>query len=358
MAILGQVPLRRHLFGRQASFASPVPAVRAYPLSGVPVPNLNLIRPDADQGALYPVVKRYKGPPDLNFTLNHNALCYNDLPLIFAAFFGGAVTPIGAGTAKTWDWSPDPFVADDIDPFSYEFGDDADGTGGNPNDWMQYVQGVLTGFTIDSPETGAGVLTANLPFKFGDIFYAGSTDISPATSIPSITDRPDKSPTPLYLKDAKVFMDSDASDIGGTQLSNAVHTFTLTASQELDEKRYVNGSQTFELDAYGRGPVTIEMALVYAKTADTVGVGSESDAWSANDPVDRFISVVFESVSEAESGIPYSWTFSLPAWYFQREETNIGNNTTVTLTAEAHVDDILASAFNTQVVNTLASADL
>lgn len=358
MPVLGLVRLRRHLFARQSGFGSPAPAVRAYPLSSVPVPNLNWTVQEADTGALYPVVPRYKGAPDLNFTLNHNALCYNDLPLMFSAFFGGGITPTGAGTAKTWDWTPDAFGGDDFDPYSYEFGDDADGTSGKPNDWQQYLDGMLTSLTIDSPETGGGVMTAALGFKFGDLKYAGSTDIAPASTIPSITDRPDTHPTPVYLKDTSVFMDSDASGIGSTQLSSAVHKFNLALTQEVDEKRYADGTQSFAVEEYGHGPVQVNLALTYAKTADTVGVGSESDAWSSDVAVDRFIRISTESLIEAETGIPYSWEFSMPMRYFQREEGNIGNNAVVILTAEAFLDSILNFPFQTTVVNTLAAADL
>jgi len=359
MPVLGLVRLRRHLFARQAAFGSPLPAVRAYPLSGVPTEDLNWIAPEADQGSLYPVVPRYKGAPNAAFTLNHNALCYNDLPIGFSAFFGGGVTSSGAGTAKTRSWTPDAFGGDDFDPWSYEFGDDADGTGGKPNDWFQFVDGVLTGLTIDSPEQGAGVLTASLAWKFSNIFYAGSTDIAPATTIPSITDRPDIDPTPIFLKDCSVFIDSDESDIGSTQLTNAVHKFTLTMTQEVDEKRYADGTQSFAVEQYGHGPVSINLALQYAKTPDTVGVGSESDAWSSDTAVNRFVTISFESVRMAETpSTPYSWSFSLPARYFQREETAIGNNATVTLTAEAFYDSILDFPFSTEVVNTLIDADV
>lgn len=358
MAILGKVRLRRHLFGRQAGFGTAVTSTRAYPFAGTPTPNLNWTEVEGDFGSLYPVVPRFKGIPDLNFTLNDNSLNYNDLPLMFSAFFGGGVTPTGGGSAKTWDWEPDGFGSEDFDPYTYEFGDDADGTGGNPNDWEQYTDGILTSLTIDSPETGGGVLTAALGFKFSDLRYAGSTDIPPTGSVPSITDRPDENPTRVYLKDCTVYLDSDASDIGGTQLSSAVHKFNLAATQEVDEKRYVDGTQSFAVEQYGRGTTRINLAVTYAKTADTVGVGSESDAWSADDPVARYFRFAFESTTEAQSGVPYSWEFSMPARYFQREHAEIGNNSVIVLTAEAFLDSTLDYPFSTEVVNTLASADL
>jgi len=358
MAILGKTRLRRHLFGRQSSLGTAVAAQRAYPFAGTPTPNLNWLEQEGDFGSLYPVVPRYKGAPDLNFTLNDNALAYNDLPLPFAAFFGNAETPSGAGTAKTWQWQPDGLGSEEFDPFTYEFGDDADGTSGKPNDWEQYIDGIATSLTIDSPDQGAGVLTAALGLKFSDLRYAGSTDIPPAGSVPSIADLPDRFPTRVYLKDCTVYLDSDGSDVGGTQLSSAVHKFNLALTQEVDEKRYVDGTQSFAVEAYGRGTTRINLAVTYAKTADTVGVGSESDAWSADDPVARYFRFAFESTVEAETAIPYSWEFTMPARYFQREHGEIGNNSVVILTAEAFLDDVLGYPFETTVVNTLAGADL
>lgn len=359
MAVIGKTRLRRHLFGRQSAFGTAVAAQRAYPFTGTPSPNLNWTEAQVDAGALYPVVPRYKGIPDLNFTLNDPNLAYNDIPLFMAAFFGNAETPAGAGTAKTWGWNPDGLGGEDFDPFTYEFGDDADGTGGKPNDWEQYIDGIATTLTIDSPEEGGGVLTAALGLKFGDLRYAGSTDIAPAGSVPSITDRPDTSPTLVYLKDCSVYLDSDASDIGSTQLISTVHKFNLVATQEVDEKRFADGTQSFAVEEYGRGATTIHLAVTGAKSADWVGVGSESDAWSADEQVARYYRFVFESTVIAETpSTPYSWEFSLPARYFQREHGEIGNNSTIILTAEAFLDDVLDYPFATEVVNTLAGADL
>src|SRR6188472_3620061 len=200
MPILGKTRLRRHLFGRQTSIGTAVAAQRAFPFSGVPTPNLNWTESTGDVGSLYPVIPRYKGIPDLNFTLTDDSLAYNDLPLMLAGFFGEPPTEgTGGGASKTWAWNPDGLGGEDFNFFTYEFGDDADGTSGKPNDWEQYIDGIITSLTIDSPEEGAGVLTSSMAWKFADLRYAGSTDIPPVGSVPSITDRPDTTPTRVYL---------------------------------------------------------------------------------------------------------------------------------------------------------------
>lgn len=358
MPVLGYTRNRRHLLGRQSVFGTPVPAVRAYPFSGTPDEDEQWTDPEGDFGSVYPVAAPFRGVGEYGANLSLNPLNYNDLTQILSGFFGGGVT--GSGTPDvTRIWQPAADGSDDFDVYSYEFGDDADGTGGKPNDWFQNTDGILTSFTIDSPETGAGVLTSQQQWMFGNFYYAGSTDNAPGISIPSITDVPDTDPVQIYLKDASVFMDSDPSDIGSTQLSDSVHKFTLRGTQEPDKKFYVNGSQSFSPQNWGRGRVGIEIDLIYAKTEDTVGVGSESDAWSADQSVPRFLTVAFESLVMADIAVPYSWLFSMPLRYYTRTEGNIGGNSTVQLTGHAFFEpDTLAYPFYSELVNTLANADL
>jgi hypothetical protein len=358
MAVLGLTRLRRHLMGRQAAFGTAVAGTRAYPFSGVPVPDLNWTERGGDFGARIIVAAPYRGIPNLTANLTDDGLNYNDLTAQLSAVLGGAVTPSGAGTAQTWDFLPDYMTSGTPDVYTYERGSDTDGTGGNPNDWFQYRDGILTSLVIDSPDDGRGILSSTMNWLFGFARYAGDSDDS-LTSVPSITDVPDTNPTPMFLKDAKVYVNTDPSDIGGYQLTDSVHKFTLTITNEIDQKRYVNGSQAFDLDDYGMGMTTIEASMVYAKTADTVGSGSESDAWFSELAVDRYLQVAFESVAEAEAGIPYSWMFSMPMRYYTREDGAIGGNETVTLLGRAFLEPtVLEYAFSTELVNTLASGDL
>jgi hypothetical protein len=358
LPVLGLTRNRRHLLGRQAAFGTPIATKRAYPFSGTPDEDEQWTDPEGDFGSIDPVAAPFRGVGEYGANLSLNPLNYNDLAQLLSAFFGGAVTGSGSPDV-TRLWTPASTSADDFDVYTYEFGDDADGTGGNPNDWFQNADGILTSFTIDTPETGAGVLTSQQQFVFGSFAYAGSTDNAPVLSIPSITDVPDGDPTQIYLKDCSVYMDSDPSDIGGTQLTDSVHKFTLRGTQEIDKKWYVNGTQSFAPQNYGRGRRAIEIDMIYAKTEDTVGVGSESDAWSATTAVPRFLSVVFESQREADVGVPYSWRFSMPMRYYTRTEGNIGGNSTVQLTGHAFFEpDTLDYVFDTELVNTLLDADL
>ena len=359
MPVVGLTRNRRHLLGRQTAFGSPVPAVRAYPFSGTPDEVEQWTDPEGDFGSVYPVAAPFRGVGEYGANLSLNPLNYNDLTQLLSGFFGGDVTPTGTGDIhRIYEPAADGSVVFDV--YSYEFGDDADGSDSDrPNDWFQNSDGFITSFTIDSPETGAGVLTSQQQWSFGSFFYAGSTDNAPDSTIPSIPDVPDTDPVQIYLKDASVFIDSDASDIGSTQVSDSLHKFTLRGTQEIDKKYYVNGTQAFAPQAYGRGRVGIEIDLIYAKTPDTVGVGSESDAWSSNQSVPRFLTVSFESLVEADTAVPYSWLFSMPLRYYTRTEGNIGGNSTVQLTGHAFFEPtVLAYPFYSELVNTLIDADL
>lgn len=359
MPVRGLVSNRRHLFARQATFGTPIPAVRAYPYSGTPDADRQWTDPEGDFGSIDPVAAPYLGAGVFGFNGSLNPLNYNDLAAILSGGFGGAVTGSGSPDV-TRIWTPASTSADEFDTYSYEFGDDVDGVDSDePNDWMQFSDGVIDNFTIDSPEEGAGALTAQAQWDFNAWAYEGSTDNPPGNAIPSITDVPDTAGTPIYLKDCKVFINSDPSDIGSTQLTDSVHKFVLRVTQEKDKKRYANGTQSFAAQALGRGKRTIEVDLWYAKTPDTVGVGSESDAWSANAAVPRYLQVQFESLTEAAPGVAYSWLWSMPMRYYARAEGAIGNNAIVILTGHAFFEpDVLDYVFYSELVNTLPDADL
>lgn len=354
---VGLVRARRHLFARQSAFGSPVPAVRAYPFTGVPSQDEQWTDPGGDFGVIVRRAKPYRLAGDYTQSITDDALAYNDLPLLLVGHFGGGIIPAG-GPAYTWtdDVLVDGSQADDI--FTREFGDDADGDPSDEiNDWEQNGDGLITSLTIDSPDQGSGVLTATADWKFSSYAYQGSTDNPPASPIPSIDDYPDQNPTYVYLKDAKVYLDSDPSDIGSTQLTDAVYKFTLTATREIDEKRYVNGTGSFAAQEFKTATRELGIDLVYAKTPDTVGVGSEMDAWSADTSLNRYLSIVFTSAVEISPGVPYSFGFSLPIRYYTMAHGEVGGNTTRILHGNAYSDD-LVPWFSYDLVNTLADADL
>jgi len=353
MPVAGLVRLRKHQFGRQAAFGTKVAAKRAYAFKGVPDNNLNWTDPDVDVGSIVVVEAPHREAPDLTAPLTIPSLEYNHLPLIFSGFLGGGVTPTGGGTAKTWAWDPSAVApVDDFDKFSYEFGDDV------VTDWFQFGDSIITDFEITGPE-GLGVCTASMTWRNGSIASSGSTDSPDSPTVPTAGLDVPTGEKKVYLKDAAIYIADDPYDLEASQISDALHTFTLRGTQEVDLKRFANGSQTFDINEYGRGAMNIELECSWAKTSDIVGIGSESDDWMRDNSVNRYVRMEFTSTAEAQAGIFYQFSFEMPMRYYTRVEGESGGNTMVILTAHAFQDaDQFGGFFRPTVVNTLASAAL
>lgn len=349
--IQGFTRFRKHQFGRQAAHGTRVAAKRAYPFRGVPSHNLTWTDPEVDVGSIDPVAAPFRGAPDLTASLTDPALRYNSLPLLLSAVLGGAVTPTGGGAAKTWGFAPASITVDDPDVYTYEFGDDV------TTDWFQYGDSLLESLEISGPE-GLGPCEVSMTWRMGSIYSSGSTDAPDAPTVPTALDV-EPNEAIVYLKDAGIYIASDPYDLDAGQLSDALHTFVLRISQPWDQKRFANATQSFNVSGYGRGLREIQLEVQYAKTSDTVGVGSESDAWMKDQVDERYIQMRFTSTVEAQTGIDNSWVFAMPARYFERNETEINGNTTVTLIAHAWYDpDNFNGVFTSTVVNTLASGTL
>ncbi len=359
----GFVRLRKHQFGRQAVFGEAVPASRAYPFTGVPDVNRNWTDPDVSTGSLDPVAPPYTVAPDLTAPLTTPSLDYNSLPAMLSAFFGGNEVPNATGDSQEWHWTPASTSVDDPDVYTYEFGDDV------LDDWYQFRDGILESVEFTGPE-GLGPISASMAWRFGFWGSTGSTDNPPdaasGDAIPTPGLDVDPAAVLVYLKDCAIFIASDASDIfnAANKVSDALHTFTLRLSHEVDQKRTANGTQTFDLAGYGPGARAIELETTFAKTDDTVGTGSESDAWMSDDAVNRYIGLRFISTAITDGSTPYGWDWAMPARYYTRTEGEIGQNTVIVLTSHAFFDPEVAGSgdfggvVDTTVVNTLAEEDL
>ena len=352
MPIAGFVRLRKHQFGRQDDFNNLAPATRAYPFKGVPDVDLAWTDPEVDTGSIDPVAAPYRGAPELTASLEAPSLAYNDLPLMLSAFFGDGVTPTGAGTAKTWAFAPASTTVDDFDLYTYEFGDDV------LTDWYQFGDGILESVEFAGPD-GLGPIAASMSWRFGSVASTGSTDFPVTGAVPTTSLDVATDDVIVYLKDMAIYIASTEAGLAAGQITDALHSFTLRLSQEVDQKRFANGDQVFDVDAYGRASRSIELECTFAKTADTVGTGSESDAWMSDTAVNRFVQLKFTSTAMAETVTPYSWVVTMPMRYYTRAEGELGGNTTVVLTGRAFFEPLeMAAAFESTVVNTLAATDL
>lgn len=351
----GFVRLRKHQFGRQSVFGTVVPATRAYNFTGTPAPNPNWTDSAGDVGSLDPVAPPFRVAPDLPASLTDDSVTYNALPLAMCAFFGGAESPVGAGTAKTWTHTPASLSADDPDVFSYEFGDDV------TTDWDQFSDGILDSVEFSGPE-GLGPLTSSMTWRFGGWNQTGSTDNPVVGVVPTPGLDVDRTAAIVYLKDGAIYISDAFATLfdPGSKVSGAWHAFTLRLSHEVDVKRTADGTQTFDAAGYGPGARQIELECTFAKTADTVGVGSESDKWMSNSAVNRYVGLRFISTVLAESpSTYYAWDVSMPLRYFTRANGESGQNTIITLAGRAFYDPTyFQGVFESVVVNTLTEAEL
>jgi hypothetical protein len=352
MAIQGFTRARKHQFGRQSAVGTNVPATKAYGFKGVPSVDLKWTDPDVDTGSIDVTANPAREAPDLSASLTDPRLTYNSLPLALSAIFGGAVTATGSGTAKTWVHAPAAVAPlDGVDVHTYQFGDDV------ADDWYQLGDGLLESYEVSGPE-GLGALTAAMAWRFGSVRSTGSTD-SPVTvgPVPTADLDVDTNEAIVYLKDGAIFIASDPDYLAANKITDALHTFKLSLKQAYDLKRWANGDQSFDIDAYGRGARAIELEVTFAKTEDTVGTGSESDAWFSDEPVTRYVRFVFTSKVLAQSPSTfYGWTVTMPLRYYTRTEGEVGGNTTVVLTGHAFYDpDIFEGVFESTAVTTQAA---
>jgi hypothetical protein len=354
--VQGFTRYRKHQFGRQSSFGTPVAAVKAYPFQGVPSIDLAWTDREVDQGSLDPIVAPIRGASDLTASLNDPGVEYNSLPLMFAAIFGGSVdgVPEVGGTSVAWSWAPASTTVDEPDVFTYEFGDDV------TDDWDQLSDGLLESLELAGPE-GLGPFTAAMSWRFGHYGSTGSTDAGETGTVPTPSLDLDTNGVILYLKDLGIYIASSTAGLSGGQVTDALQSLTLRVSGDLDQKRFANGDQSFDVDAYGRATRLIELEAMFAKTSDTVGTGSESDAWTSDAAVTRYVELKAESTELASTtpDVPYSMDLVMPLRYYTREDGEVGGNTAITLTGHAFYDpDDLDGVFTADVVCTLAAADL
>jgi hypothetical protein len=351
MPIQGFTRLRKHQFARQPSFGNKVAATRAYPFSGTPSVDLAWTDPEIDAGSRDPVAAPYRGPEDLTASLTDPALAYNNIPALMCAFFGGEVVPTGGGTAKTWTHDAASVTVDDPDPFTYEFGDDV------LTDWFQLGDGILESVEFHGPD-GLGPIDTSMTWRFGSASSTGSTDSPVEGTVPTPDLNVATNDAIVYLKDMAIYIADDVAGLAANQITDALHEFTLRLNQEIDQKRFANGDQSFDIDAYGPGARAIELECVWAKTSQTVGTGSEADDWFSDEAVNRFVQLKFISKVVAQTPSTfYAWTVTMPMRYYTREEGDIGGNTTVVLTGHAFYDpDDFEGVFESVAVTTIDEA--
>jgi hypothetical protein len=334
----GFTRFRKHQLAKQTVIGTAVAATRAVPWRGAIVIDPQRTAPDIDVGNIDEVVSPLSGAKAITGSWT-GPVDYDNLAIVYSAGLKGGVSPTGA-TAKSWVFQAGSTAPDPFDYYTDEWGDD---TSDSPSlDGIKASGGVLESFTIAYGEDQA-------PFALdGAMVYADAT-IGARTAGLTVN----ASPIWMYGADTEVFLDTTSGAIGTTKLVDAVRGASVAVTNNLDQKRYSNGSNTrFKLSAYGRGARLIEVQFTVEKTAATIAERATID----DDPVpDRFLELRTTSPSIITGVIPYSNSIRCPARLITATDGEIGGNATITFTYHAFYSSALSYAIRAVVVNTLAA---
>ena len=334
MPIQGFRRFRKHQVGKQSAFASNVPATRILPYRGAIVVEPNRTQPDVDTGSLDPILPSFRGANEITGSWDGNA-AFDDLPYLYALGVKGGVTATGANP-YTWTYQASSLTADALDYITDQWGDDV------TSDVVVAGSGVIDSFSLSFGEDlGAFDLSAQLVYaraEYGSL-YTGALTI-------------DTTPQWVYGAHTVIYMDSVPGSIGITPITDAVHNASFSVNNNLDRKRFANGSNTsWELAGFGRGPREIEFTLTVAKTAATIAEAQTLD----DTPVPTRYFDLKTTSTETIGGTPYSNSIRFPAELISRADGEINNNTVITRTYRGKYDATRAYALRCVVVNGLAA---
>lgn len=337
MPIQGLTRLRFNQLAKQTVIGTAVAATRRVPWRGPITYNPNRTDPDVDVGSIDPIILPYPTAVDVGWN-PIGPVTFNDIPIRLSAGLMGGITPTASSTSRTWTYQIASLTSDVFDYYTDEFGDDTEAT-----DTIIGFGGVADTLEETLPEDLS-------PWTFSDQWiFAGGTLGSNGTNGLSV----DASPVFAFGADTVIYRDTAAGSIGISPLTDAVHGATVRVSNNLDRKRFANGSNTrFQLSDYGRGARVIELVLTLAKTATTIAEANTLD----DSPVpNRFFKVSTTSTELAAAAIPYRYDRLGAFRLFERSEGEIGGNATINLTYRAYYDATLTYAYRAVVVNTLTA---
>ena len=325
MPIQGFTRFRKHQVGKQSAFGSNTTALRRLPYRGAIEYNPNRETPDVDTGSLDPAVGAFLGAAEITGSWEGKA-AFNDLHYIFGPGIKGGVSPTGT-TAKVWTWQAASLTADDFDYVTDEWGDDV------ASDVIIGGGGVIDSFSFEfDDELGAWDVSADLIYsraQFGAAYTGGLTV--------------DSDPNWLYGAHTVIYMDSNPAAIGITPITDAVHGMEFSVNNNLDQKRFANGSNSgFQLQGFGRGPREIEFVVTLAKTTATIAEAQTLDDTPV--PMRYFDIVTTSTESISGTATPFRNSIRFPAELIEREDDEVNNNSTIKLTYRGRYDATLGYA--------------
>ena len=336
----GFTRFRKIQVGIQTVIGTAVPAVRILPYRSLMVYNPNRTDPDVDVGSLDPVMTPYAVAPTVEMSGAAGPLAFNDLPVRLSAAIMGGVTASGsAGAGYTWTFTAASLTADSFDYYSVQTGDDtADSAGAGTNAF-----GAVINSFSESMDEGLGPWTVSDDWVAAGAVYGNRTGALVVDSTPEW----------VFGADTVIYLNTVPAAIGITPIAAAVRGATLTINNNLDQKRYADGSNTrFNLQAYGRGAREITLELVLEKTTQTIAELASLD----DTPVpNRYIKIATTSTELAGTVTTHKREYFLPMRLFEASDGEIENNTNITLTYKGFYDPTLTYAFKAVVLCSLAA---
>jgi hypothetical protein len=336
----GFTRFRKIQVGKQSVIGTAVPAARVLPYRSLIVYNTNRTDPDIDVGSLDPVISPYQVAPEVTLPGAAGPLTFDDLAIRLSAGIKGGVTPSGsAGAGYTWTFQPASLTADAFDYYSVQTGDDtSDSAGAGTN----AVGAVINQFSQTMP--------ADLgPWTVNDDWIAASAVYGNRTGALTV----DANPKFAFGADTTVYLNPTPGSIGATPVAAAVRGVTLTINNNLDQKRFADGSNTrFALGAFGRGPREITVELIVEKTTQTIAEFITADDTPTPN---RYMKISINSLELAGTVTTCAADFFLPVRLFSVADGEIENNAHLVLTYHGFYDATLAYAVKATVLNSLAA---
>ena len=336
----GFTRFRKIQVGKQSVIGTAVPATRVLPYRSLIVLDPSRTDPDVDVGSLDPVIAPYMTAQTVTMGGATGPQTFDDLAVRLSAGIKGGVSPTGtAGSGYTWTFQAASLTADSFDYYSVQTGDDTSDAGGAG---INGFGGVINQFAMTMPED-LGPWTVSDDWVFAGATYGNRTA---ALNV-------DANPAFMFGADTSFYLNTVAGAIGATPIASAVRGAGLTINNNLDQKRFANGSNVrFNLSDYGRGPRTIELTLTVEKTAAMIAEAITLD----DTPVpNRYIKISTNSLELAGTSATYKAEFFLPVRLYAVSEGEIGGNTNYTFNYHGFYDATLAYAFKAIVLNKLSA---
>ncbi len=337
----GFTRFRKIQVGKQSVIGTAVAATRVLPYRSLVVYNPNRTDPDIDVGSLDPVMSPYAVAPEVTLPGATGPLTFNDHAVRLSAGLKGGVSPTGnAVSGYLWTFTAASLTADSFDYYSVQTGDDtSDAAGAGTN-----AYGAVINQLSESMDEGLGPWTVNDDWIAANAVYGNRTA---ALNV-------DASPKFVFGADTKFYLNTTAGSIGATPLDAAVRGATLTINNNLDQKRFADGSNVrFALSAFGRGLREVTLDLTVEKTTATI---AEAVTLDDTPTPNRYIKISTNSLELAGSGGATAYReWYLPMRLYSIDDGEIENNTNWTFHYKGFYDSTLTYAVKATVLNSLSA---